>query len=609
MSPSELIVGIDLGTTNSEIAAWTGERIEVLGAGASRILPSCIGLSATGELLVGQAARNQQLVAPERTLSSIKRKMGTDTVLRLGDRELRPEEASALILRELARCAEQALGVVPRRAVITVPAYFSDAQRHATREAGELAGLEVVRILNEPTAASLAYGDAGEGRTLLVYDLGGGTFDVSIVRIEETVTEVLASHGDNALGGDDFDQLLADHLANAFAKEHGVDLRSGHPAAWARLRFAAEQAKRTLSFEPYATVREDHLATIDGRPRHLELELSREQYESMISPLIERTLASVHTALRSASIGASELDAVLLVGGSTRTPLVARLLEERTGRRPHSEVHPDLCVALGAGVLASRLSGLAVERVLVDVTPYSFGVSHLDDRDGEPYPHCYSPTIERNTALPVTRTRSYFTAMPYQEGVHIEVFQGDDPDALKNIPVGDFHIEGLTRMAEPNEVLCRMHLDLDGILQVSAIEKRTGKIAQITIERALRQRTPEEIAAARERLDALHATDSDEGDSFVAYEDEGDDVVVELSAGELADAAASPSAIPPQAAAHAKGLLERSRGLLDQMHDEDRQDAIDRHEAIEDAIAAGDNAALASAVSDLEELLFFVEGR
>src|SRR5450755_1063428 len=369
---SDLIVGIDLGTTNSEVAAFTDGKVRVLGPGDQRILPSCVGFSASGELLVGEPARNQQSLYPERTVRSIKRQMGSSETVMLGDKSFTPPEISAVILRELVEWARQSLGERPEKAVITVPAYFSDAQRSATREAGALAGLEVVRILNEPTAASLAYGYGdGSRHTALIYDLGGGTFDVSVVTVEGDITEVLASHGNNRLGGDDFDDLLAERLAQEFQREHGIDVRQGQAAAKARLWWAAEEAKKRLSFERYVKIREEALAVKDGTPLHLEMEVSREEYETLIRSLVESTLDSVSKALRDAGKKSMDMDAILLVGGSTRTPLVTDLLIEHTGLTPRQDVHPDLCVALGAGVLASRLSGHSIERVLVDVSPYS----------------------------------------------------------------------------------------------------------------------------------------------------------------------------------------------------------------------------------------------
>jgi len=598
---SDLIVGIDLGTTNSEVAAFTGGQVRVLGPGEARMLPSCVGFSAAGELLVGETARNQQALYPERTVRSIKRKMGSEEKVRVGTKDFLPQEISALILRELAEWAHRALGERPEKAVITVPAYFSDAQRNATREAGALSGLEVVRILNEPTAASLAYGYGdGSRHTVLVYDLGGGTFDVSVVTVEGEITEVLASHGNNHLGGDDFDDLLAERLAVEFEKQHGINLREGHPAAKARLWWAAEEAKKKLSFEPYVKIREEALISRLFRPLHLEVEIARTEYEALIRPL-----DSVSKALQDAGKTPGDIDAILLVGGSTRTPLVSNMLIENTGLEPRQDVHPDLAVALGAGVMASRLAGRAVERVLVDVSPFSFGVSYLGERGGFPYPHCYKPIIRRNTPLPLTRTEQYMTSHPYQTEVDVQVYQGDDEDALKNILVGDFRIEGLTAMEDSNEILCRMRLDLDGILEVAAVEKRTGKTKHIRIENALRAKSAEEIAAGRKRIQELYETRGEMADDeWGPMEDLEEDVV---------DAGAHVIEMPPpairQGDTEVQALLERSRQLLGKMHPDDREEAIGLHERIDAAAQSGDAAELKEATDALKELLFFVEGQ
>lgn len=637
MSEQEQIVGIDLGTTYSEIAAFAGDRVTVLsGPNGATMLPSCVALSPAGALLVGEAARNQQLVYPERTVRSIKRKMGNDEKVRLGEREFSPPEISALILRELVQWAERRLAGPVRKAVITVPAYFSDAQRQATREAGALAGLEVVRILNEPTAASLAYGYRGEARrTVMVYDLGGGTFDVSIVTIEGDVTEVLSSHGDTHLGGDDFDQLLLERLLSEFQERHGLDLRQGHRVAYSRLWWAAEEAKKKLSVEPFVRVREEALVTLDGKPLNLEVELAREDYEGLIRPLVELTLDSVAQALADAGLQGRELDGILLVGGATRTPMIARVLEERTGITPHQEVHPDLCVALGAGVLASRLAGREVERVLVDISPYSFGVSYLGERGGYPYLYCYKPIIEHNTALPATRTERFFTASPRQTAVEVNVYQGEDPDALKNVLVGQFLVDQLTPAETANEVLCRMSLDLDGILNVSAIEKRTGKSGHITISQALVPKSEEELAALRKNLESLYAEraaqmaalyDEEEGEAGEADWAQDEEEPEEELAEDLTEAEPVAPGQPPildagvetiepvdpawaQVTDEARLLVVRSRGLFERMHGEDREEAIDLHEQIEQAVAAQEAEALVNAVDKLRELLFFVEGK
>ena len=599
---SELIIGIDLGTTNSEVAAFVDGQVKVLGPGDKRILPSCVGFSASGELLVGEAARNQQALYPERTVRSIKRLMGQPETVTVGGKVFTPPEISALILSELVEWARKSLGERPQKAVITVPAYFSDAQRSATREAGALAGLEVVRILNEPTAASLAYGHGdGSRHTALIYDLGGGTFDVSVVTVEGDVTEVLASHGNNRLGGDDFDDLLAARLMDEFQKQHGIDLRQGYPAAKARLWWAAEEAKKRLSTEPFFLIREEALIDAGGRPRHLEMEITRLDYEAMIRPLVESTLDSVSKALQDSGKGVGDLDALLLVGGSTRTPLITDLLSQRTGLEPRQDVHPDLCVALGAGVMASRLAGRNVDRVLVDVSPYSFGVSFLGERGGFPYPHCYKPIIRRNTPLPLTRTEQFITSRAFQTDVDIQIFQGDDEDALRNVLVGDFRISQLSSIPGGNDILCKMRLDLDGMLEVTAVEKTTGKSKQITIANSLQAKSAEEIAAGRQRLQELFAS----REAAIEEDFEGPETLLEAAAALLPDL--SPAPLPGES--EATDLVTRSRNLLEKMHAEDREEAIDLHEKIEMAIEAGDESALNEATRVLRELLFFMEGR
>ena len=597
---SDIIVGIDLGTTNSEVAAFHNGEVRVLGPGGKRILSSCVGFSLSGELLVGETARNQQVLYPDRTVLSIKRRMGLTDKVSLAGKEFTAPEISAFILSELAEWAAQSLGSRPTKAVITVPAYFSDAQRNATREAGALAGLEVIRILNEPTAASLAYGYGdGSPHTALVYDLGGGTFDVSVVLVEGEVTEVLASHGNNRLGGDDFDDLLAERFASEFQKVHGIDVRQD-PLAKARLWWAAEEAKKKLSFEPFAKIREESLVVRNGSPLHLDMEIDRREYENLIRPLVESTLDSVSQALREAGRQAGDMDAILLVGGSTRTPMVTDMLIAHTGLTPRQDVHPDLCVALGAGVLASRLAGQSISRILVDVSPFSFGISYVGERGGYEYQYCYRPIIRRNTPLPLTRTESYFTSHPFQKVADIQVYQGEDDDALKNILVGDFSIEGLTPMEERNEILCRMRLDLDGILEVTAVEKRTGKSKQVTISNAMKAKSAEEMAAARKRIKELYK--GRDGGKEVEGEEVWDEPEVEEAALLLA---AAPEVIDDETAE----LLARSRGLLEKMHGDDREEAIAIHERIQAAVESGDAKELEAAAGALRELLFFVEGQ
>src|SRR5580700_57467 len=414
------ILGIDLGTTNSEIAIYRNGRPEVLADARGRvILPSVVGLSQTGELLVGDEARNQFLLYPERTVRSIKRRMGSDDRVRLGERDYTPQEISAIILSRLKEIAQHRQGRPVQKAVITVPAYFSDTQRQATREAGEIAGLEVVRIVNEPTAAALVYEAAQhQGKRLLVYDLGGGTFDASIVRIESGVVEVISSHGNNHLGGDDFDHKIVEHVLDHLKIKQGVDI-SDQPKAMARVLRSAEAAKKQLSDHPFARIEEEYLAESAGKPVHLSLELSREDYEDMIAPFIDETLGAVHIALESASLTSSQVDEILLVGGATRAPMVRRRLRESFGKEARGEVDPDLCVAMGASINGAAIAGIDVSAVLVDVTPYTFGTSALGELNGEMYPYTYVPIIAKNTAIPVRKSEVFFTVVDDQTSVDV----------------------------------------------------------------------------------------------------------------------------------------------------------------------------------------------
>ena len=481
----ETILGIDLGTTNSEVAVIRNGKVEVLREDGQAILPSVVGLDAEGHLLVGAPARNQAVLAPQRTIRSIKRRMGQEETVRLGDQEYTPQEISAFIVRELKQRAEKQLGHPVSKAVITVPAFFNEIQREATREAGELAGLEVCRIINEPTAASLTYeSNPEEMERLLVYDLGGGTFDVSIVQIECRVVEVLTSHGDTHLGGDDFDQLLLDRVCDDFASEHGVDLRES-PAARSRVLRAVEEAKKTLSYESVARIEEEFIAEKKGVQLHLDREILRADYEELIEPLLEKTLRCVDQSLSDAKLNANQIDKVVLVGGATRTPLVHRLLQERLGQPIHSEVDPDLCVTMGAAIQGGLIAGVDVGPVLVDITPHTLGIQALGDLDGYVSTNCFSPLIERNTPLPASRSESYSTVVDGQQSARISVFQGEDNDVLHNEQVGEFLLDGLADIQRGNEILVRFDLDLDGILKVSATERTTGRQKQLTIDNAV----------------------------------------------------------------------------------------------------------------------------
>ena len=398
----DVIAGIDLGTTNSEIALVRDGRVRVIEWKGRKILPSVVGLDPEGRLLVGEEAKNQLKAYPERTVRSIKRMMGSGEKVRLGKEAFTPPEISAFILKELVRRAEESTGLKIEKVVITVPAYFSDAQRQATRAAGRIAGLDVVRLINEPTAASLAYGTAGKGGAdgvYLVYDFGGGTFDVSVVRVENEVTEVLASHGDVRLGGDDFDALLAEHLVRGLPGRSKDSVRD--PALWARLLEAAEAARRRLSEDVSVKVSEEFLGKdASGKPLHLEKEVSRGEFEDLVRSLVEKSMESVVRALDSAGLRASDIDEVLLVGGVTRTPLIQEELESFFGKPPRRDLHPDLCVAQGAALHGARIAGDRDAKVLVDVTPYSFGPSCLGELEGEMFLTASFPSSRKERPSP-----------------------------------------------------------------------------------------------------------------------------------------------------------------------------------------------------------------
>ena len=579
---NEEIVGIDLGTTNSEIALYRNSRPDVLADQRGRvILPSVVGVDEAGELLVGEEARNQYILYPDRTVRSIKRLMGSDRKVQLAEKEYSPQEISAIILKRLKETAEQRLGRPVRKAVITVPAFFSDAQRQATRAAGEIAGLEVVRIINEPTAAALVYEAAQQqGKRLLVYDLGGGTFDVSVVRIEEGVVEVIASRGNNHLGGDDFDGKIVERIVEHLKAKQGVDV-TGTPQAMARIQRAAESAKKTLSDHPFVRIDEEYLAECDGRPVHLALELSRADYEELIAPFIEETLSAIHAALESAALTSSQIDEILLVGGATRTPVIHTRLFEVFGKPARGEVDPDLCVAMGAAIQGASMGGDKVSAVLVDVTPYSFGTSAIGELDGEIYPYRYVPIIPQNTPIPVRKSEAFCTVHDNQECVDVHIYQGENDDALENIEIGEFRVEGLGAAPAGNTIIIDLALDRDGILHVSAKEKATGLERRISIDKAISRYDGDAIASARERINSLFGEDE------------------EPAAVEGADSALDDSEI--------EALLVRARAKLDIVIAEDRSEIVDLIETINDCRRNQDDSGLADAVQQLADLLFYLE--
>jgi molecular chaperone DnaK len=590
--------GCDKPDSLIEVAVVRDGRPQVLPVDGDPILPSVVGLGPDGRLLVGKAARNQWVLAPDRTVRSIKRKMGQDVSVPLGDQSLRPQEVSAVILRRLKEAAERELGQVVRRAVITVPAYFNDSQRQATREAGELAGLEVVRILNEPTAAALTYQPNPEkAECVLVYDLGGGTFDVSIVRAEAGVFEVLASHGDTHLGGDDFDDLLAGHVADEFAGLYGVDLRADRTSA-ARLLRAIEAAKRHLSDHPFARIEEEFIAEAEGVPLHLSVEVDRVTYERLIFPLLERTLECVERALDDARLTASQIDRVVLVGGSTRTPLIAQLLEDRLGQPAHKEVHPDLCVAMGAAIQAAIIAGQGVGAVLVDITPHSLGIKCVEFPDVytlSPNEFKFAPIIHRNTPLPASRSEVFCTVADNQPTVEVDVFQGESSDVRRNHRVGRFLIEGLARVPAGNQIVVQLDLTLDGTLKVSAREKATGLQKQIGIENALARFAVEERGAARARLERMWGTGTEAGGPASGPPaGEGPELVTGPAEGQ-------------RESVRARALLEKAERLRDRVSAEDRLELERLTNRIRDALSDRAWGDLAAAGNELSDVLFYLD--
>ncbi len=472
------IIGIDLGTTNSEIAVLNNGRPEVIPVEGKLIMPSCVGIDSHGELIVGTSARNQMVSDPDQTVLSIKRKMGQDIITPLGKHNFSPEEISSFILKKLKEQAEEYLGEEVTQAVITVPAYFNDSQRKATKNAGILAGLEVMRIFNEPTAAALAYeADQEDNQTILIYDLGGGTFDVSLVVVENGVVEVKASHGNNNLGGDDFDNLIMEHVADLFLKQHEIDLLNDLQPKM-RLLSAVILAKEELSDSPFARISEEFIIG----DKHLDVEISRHDYEEMIKPLIKTTMKSVQMCLKDGDLLPKDIDKIILVGGATRTPLISEMINELLKCEAHHEISPDLIVAMGAAIQGGVMSGEETHSVLVDISPYTFGTAVVDFYEGELQSDIFTPIIKRNSALPVSKADVFNTIADGQKQVNIRIYQGEEPIVTENIFIGNFLIEDLGDFPAGNEIVLNLHLNLDGVLEVTALEKRTGLTKTVNMD-------------------------------------------------------------------------------------------------------------------------------
>lgn len=468
-------IGIDLGTTNSVVAVMEGGKPTVIAnAEGSRTTPSIVGFSKTGEKLVGQLAKRQAILNPDKTVISIKREMGTDHKTNINGKDYSPQEISAMILRKLADDASAYLGEKVSSAVITVPAYFNDAQRQATKDAGKIAGLDVLRIVNEPTAAALAYGlEKVKPEKVLVFDLGGGTFDVSILEIGDGVHEVLSTSGDTHLGGDDFDEKVMNWLSDEFKKQEGIDLRNDKQAMQ-RLKEAAEKAKCELSSVVETTINLPFITADANGPKHLDLSLTRAKFEELTQDLLDRCKKPVEQAIKDANLTKNEIDEVVLVGGSTRIPAVQALVKEYTGKDPNQSVNPDEVVAVGAAIQAGVLAGEVKDIVLLDVTPLTLGIETLGGVS--------TPLVPRNTTIPVSKSQVFSTAENNQTAVDIHVLQGERPMAKDNKSLGMFRLDGIPpAMRGLPQIEVTFDIDANGIVNVSAKDKATNKEQKITI--------------------------------------------------------------------------------------------------------------------------------
>ena len=469
------IIGIDLGTTNSCVAVMEGgEPVVIANAEGSRTTPSVVAFAKNGERMVGQVAKRQAIQNPDRTISSIKRQMGTDHKVTVDGKSYTPQEISAMILQKLKADAEAYLGQKVTEAVITVPAYFNDSQRQATKDAGKIAGLDVKRIINEPTAAALAYGvDKEEDQKIMVYDLGGGTFDVSILDIGEGIIEVLATAGDTHLGGDDFDQRIMDYLASEFKKENGIDLTSDK-VAMQRLKEAAEKSKIELSGVTTSNVNLPYITADATGPKHLDVTLTRAKFNELTADLVEKTMVPVRQAMKDAGLSASDISKVLLVGGSSRIPAVQEAVKKITGKDGFKGINPDECVAVGAAIQGGVLGGDVNGMLLLDVTPLSLGIETMGG--------VFTKLIDRNTTIPVSKSQIFSTAADNQTSVEVNVLQGEREFAADNKSLGRFHLDGIApaRRGVP-QIEVKFDIDANGIVNVSATDKGTGKEQHITI--------------------------------------------------------------------------------------------------------------------------------